>query len=202
MSGDVLDPHSLLEEMVRIPSPTGEEEPLGLWLAERLSSAGFAAERDRVGNVIATWGEGERELLLLGHMDTAPGALEVHREGHRLHGRGAVDAKGPLAAAICAVARQPQDAGGRRLTVIGAVEEEGSSKGAWHLVNRRAPEELVVLEPSGWDAITVGYKGSMRLHYEIVQPAAHGAGPSPSAGDRAVGFIRRLQDHTAQVNVD
>ena len=44
-----------------------------------------------------------------------------------------------LAAAITAVARQPAGAA-CRFTIIGAVEEEGSSRGARHLVSRRAPD--------------------------------------------------------------
>src|SRR5207245_825261 len=130
----------------------------------------------------------------LGHMDTVPGFIPVRREGNRLFGRGAVDAKGPLAAAITAVARQPAGAA-CRFTVIGAVEEEGSSRGARHLVNRKAPDQLVILEPSGWDAVTLGYKGSLKVRYRLSQPLGHGAGPNESAADRAIAFIRKVQDH-------
>jgi len=186
----------LLEEMVSIPSPSTQERELGQWLLTRLRGMGFAAKRDEVGNVIAFWGSGPREVLLLGHMDTVPGFIPVRREGQRLFGRGAVDAKGPLAAAITAVARQPAGAN-CRFTIIGAVEEEGSSRGARHLVNRRPPDQLVILEPSGWDAVTLGYKGSLKVRYRLSQPMGHGAGPNESAADRAIAFVRRVQDHAA-----
>ncbi|TMD65203.1 MAG: M20/M25/M40 family metallo-hydrolase, partial [Chloroflexi bacterium] len=145
----------LLEEMLAIPSPSTQERALGQWLVSRMRGMGFAARRDEVGNIVAFWGSGPREVVLLGHVDTVPGFIPVRREGDRLFGRGAVDAKGPLAAAITAVARQPVGTGWR-FTVIAAVEEEGSSRGARHLVNRRAPNQLVILEPSGWDAVTLG----------------------------------------------
>src|SRR5438552_14671740 len=186
----------LLEEMVSIPSFSTQERELGQWLVARLRGMGFAASRDEAGNVVAFWGSGPREVMLLGHIDTVAGFIPVRREGNRLFGRGAVDAKGPLAAAITAVARQPAGAGWR-FTVIGAVEEEGSSRGARHLVNRRAPDQLVILEPSGWDAVTLGYKGSLRLRYRLSVPMGHGAGPNQSAGDQAIAFIRRVQDHAA-----
>src|SRR5207248_1575975 len=186
----------LLEEMVSIPSFSTQERELGQWLVARLRAMGFAASRDEAGNVVAFWGSGPREVMLLGHMDTVAGFIPVRREGNRLFGRGAVDAKGPLAAAITAVARQPAGAG-CRFTVIGAVEEEGSSRGARHLVSRRPPDQLVILEPSGWDAITLGYKGSLKLRYRLSQPLGHGAGPNESAADRAIAFVRRLQDHAA-----
>ncbi len=186
----------LLEEMLSIPSSSTQERELGQWLVARLRAMGFAARRDEAGNVVAFWGSGAHEVLLLGHMDTVPGFIPVRREGNRLFGRGAVDAKGPLAAAITAVARQPAGAA-CRFTVIGAVEEEGSSRGARHLVNRKAPDQLVILEPSGWDAVTLGYKGSLKLRYRLSQPLGHGAGPNESAADRAIAFIRKVQDHAA-----
>lgn len=186
----------LLEEMVSIPSVSTQERELGQWLVTRLRGMGFAAKRDEVGNVIAFWGSGPREVLLLGHMDTVPGFIPVRRKGQRLFGRGAVDAKGPLAAAITAVSRQPAGAA-CRFTIIGAVEEEGSSRGARHLVNRKPPDQLVILEPSGWDAITLGYKGSLKLRYRLSKPMGHGAGPNESAADQAIAFVRRVQDHAA-----
>ena len=186
----------LLEEMLRIPSPSTQERILGQWLVSRMRGMGFAARRDDAGNVVGYWGSGPKEVMLLGHIDTVPGFIPVRREGNQLRGRGAVDAKGPMAAAITAVARQPVGSG-YRFTVIGAVEEEGSSRGARHLVNRRAPDHLIVLEPSGWDAVTLGYKGSLRLRYRLAQPMGHGAGPLASAGDRAIAFIRRVQDHAS-----
>jgi LysW-gamma-L-lysine carboxypeptidase len=187
----------LLEQMLAIPSPSTQERALGQWLVSLMRGMGFAARRDDAGNVIGYWGNGPREVMLLGHVDTVPGFIPVRREGGRLYGRGAVDAKGPLAAAITAVARQPIGTG-CRFTVIGAVEEEGSSRGARHLANRRPPDQLVILEPSGWDAVTLGYKGSLRLRYRLSLPMGHGAGPNESAADQAIAFIRRVQDLAEQ----
>jgi LysW-gamma-L-lysine carboxypeptidase len=187
----------LLEQMLAIPSPSTQERALGQWLVSLMRGMGFAARRDEAGNVIGYWGNGPREVMLLGHIDTVPGFIPVRREDGRLYGRGAVDAKGPLAAAITAVARQPVGTG-CRFTVIGAVEEEGSSRGARHLANRRPPDQLVILEPSGWDALTLGYKGSLRLRYRLSLPMGHGAGPNESAADQAIAFIRRVQDLAGQ----
>jgi LysW-gamma-L-lysine carboxypeptidase len=188
------DSFDLLTDMVRIPSVSREERELGAWLLSQLTHLGFTARQDEVGNVIAERGTGPREIVLLGHMDTVPGIIPVRREGDRLFGRGTVDAKGPLAAAISAVARRPPSAT-HRCTIIAAVEEEGSSRGARHLRSRPAPDHLIILEPSGWDAVTLGYKGSMSVRYRLDQSVAHGAGPTASAADGAIAFIRRVQDH-------
>src|SRR5256886_17102244 len=93
----------LLEEMLSIPSPSTQERQLGQWLVSRLRSMGFAARRDEAGNVVAFWGSGPREVLLLAHIDTVPGFIPVRREADRLFGHDAVEAKGPTAALIPAV---------------------------------------------------------------------------------------------------
>ena len=98
----------LLLEMLAIPSPTGSEWRLAAALRDRLAGAGFDAEIDPAGNVVAGWGDGPREVMLLGHLDTVPGTIPPRREAGRIFGRGSVDAKGPLAAAITAVALQPE----------------------------------------------------------------------------------------------
>ena len=192
----------LLDEMLQIPSVTGAESELAAWLAGRLDGLGFQAKTDEAGNLVATRGGGPAEIVLLGHLDTVPGVIPVRREGNRLRGRGAVDAKGPLAAAITAITRQPQGAA-VRYTLIGAVEEEGGSRGAYHLQagHRAAPAHLIVLEPSGWDAITLGYKGSLHFSYRLAQAMAHGSAPSGSAVDQAIAFVRALQDHAEMVSV-
>ena len=87
--------------------------------------------------------------------------------------------------------------------MIGAVEEEGSSRGAYHLLasGRPAPDHLIALEPSGWDALTLGYKGSLHAGYLLRQAMAHGSAPSGSAVDQAIAFVRSLQDHAEMISV-
>ena len=197
-----LDGVRLLTEMVHIDSPSGDEHALAEYLVRRLEPAGFDVHRDPAGNVVATWGDGADTVALVGHMDTAPGRVPVRRDGSVLHGRGAVDAKGPLAAALTAVSRLPRDRG-RRYVVVGAVEEEATSRGAHALAgSMRSPGALIILEPSGWDGITIGYKGSLRLRWSRRQQTGHGAGPLPSAPDHAFEFVRLLQDHASSWSGD
>lgn len=186
-----LDATSLLTTMVNIPSPTGSESELAATLVDVLGDAGFSTHRDAVGNVVASWGDGATEIMLVGHIDTVPGIVPVREENGRLYGRGTVDAKGPFAAAAVAVSRQPK--GHRyRFTLVGAVDEEGDSQGALHLSQRVAPAHLIVLEPSGWDAVTLGYKGMLRLRVSVDQNVGHGAGQEPSAADRVYRLVQWL----------
>ena len=194
---------AFLEELLTIPSPTGEEDAVAGYLIEQMAALGFEAGRDEAGNAVGTIGNraAAREIVLLGHMDTVPGHIPVRKDGGRLHGRGAVDAKGPLAAFVLAAARTAGKLDSVRVVVIGAVEEEGDARGARHLARTMAsPWCTIIGEPSGWEGITLGYKGVLSLEYRLVQPASHSAGQEPTAAERAVGFWNRLTAHTEAVN--
>ena len=93
-----------------------------------MAERGFRASVDDAGNAVGEIGEGSMHVVLLGHIDTVPGEIAVRVEEGELVGRGAVDAKGPLAAFVAAATNR---VAGVRVTVVGAVEEESpTSAGA------------------------------------------------------------------------
>jgi len=187
--------------MVSIYGPAGHEAEIGQYLVSAMRQAGFQAHVDEVGNAIGELGAGSRSIVLLGHMDTVPGFIQVREEEGRLYGRGAVDAKGPLATFIAAAAAYgpPADA---RLTIIGAVEEEGSSRGARHVVGRHRPDFAIIGEPSGWDHVCLGYKGSLWINYSLSVERFHSAGQGQTAAESAVAFWNQVNDFAAHFNAD
>ena len=194
---------AFLEELLRIPSPSGEEGAVAEYLLGRMAALGFRVRRDEVGNVVGTLGnlEAERAIVLLGHMDTVPGLIPVRWGGDRLYGRGAVDAKGPLAAFVLAAARVAPRLHSVRLLVIGAVEEELHGRGARHLVRTMQPPDCVIIgEPGGWEGITLGYKGMLSVDYRLVQPGGHSAGERPSPAEKAVTFWNQLMTYSEELN--
>lgn len=141
-----------------------------------------------------------RELLLLGHIDTVRGFPRVREQDGRLYGRGAVDAKGPLAAfATAAALVGPRP--GWRIMVAGAVEEEAAtSKGARHLAGRRRPDLVVIGEPTGWQRVALGYKGRLLADVEFQRMMSHTAGPAASAPELAFAYWRRVQELVEELN--
>jgi LysW-gamma-L-lysine carboxypeptidase len=202
MSISDADAVALLADVLRVPSPCGQEDAVAAVLMAAMQRAGFEAQRDEAGNVIGTVGrEGGSEAVILGHMDTVPGLVPVEEREGSLYGRGSVDAKGPLVAGLVGAARAAPTTRAR-LTVIGAVQEEGPSVGAHHLTARPAPDFLVVAEPSSWDSVVLGYKGSQRFTITISQPSGHTAGPLTSAPEHAVGFWKDLTSWCAAQTPD
>ncbi len=193
---------ALLRGLVERYTPTGGEQPVAAHLADHFHRAGLEADIDGAGNFIGCAGPGPVEVALLGHIDTVPGEIPVREENGRLYGRGAVDAKGPMATFASAALRLAADGAlaNTRLLVIGAVAEEGGSDGARHIASRYRPQHLVIGEPGGWDSIVLGYKGSLRIEYRLERTTRHSAGPDESAPEVAVAFWQQLSAWCTEVN--
>ncbi len=199
MTPQIPDEVSLLTGLLQAYSPTNHESEAVNYLVDQMRGLGCRSVADAIGNAVGWRGEGPNEIVLLGHIDTVPGEIPVHQDGDRLYGRGSVDAKGCLACFTSAAARVELPPGWR-LTVIGAVGEEGDSRGARYLVDKHTPRYVVIGEPSSWDRITLGYKGSQWFSYQLTQPLTHTASRTESVCETAVNFWNTLSDHAAKAN--
>lgn len=183
----------LLCRLVEIPSLSGEEANAVSFLLGAMDSLGFRTRTDAAGNAIGEIGEGPGHIVLLGHIDTVPGDIPVRIDDGILHGRGAVDAKGPLATFVSAAARAAADT--IRITVVGATGEESiGSPGAKEVATWTPPDYCIIGEPSGWSAICLGYRGTASFVYEIRQASRHTAGPGDSVAEQGVAYWNALSD--------
>ncbi|WP_424951219.1 [LysW]-lysine hydrolase [Deinococcus sp.] len=176
----------LLTRAISIPSVSGQEGEVAGYLTDWMSARGFSAHIDAAGNAVGERGGGPHTVLLLGHIDTVPGeiAVRVDAEGV-LHGRGSVDAKGSFCTFVAAVAGLGHETLRlARFVCVGATEEEvPSSRGAHFAAGQYHPDAVLIGEPSGWEGLTLGYKGRLVLHAEVTKPNFHTAGEGHSAGD-------------------
>lgn len=205
---------TLLSQLVSIPSPSEQEAATATCLAGWMNEHGLTAFVDEAGNAVGIKGDGPKEILLLGHIDTFPGEVPVRREGNLLYGRGAVDAKGPLCTFAVAAAATSVPAGWR-IAVVGAVEEEcATSKGARYVLAQRRGEEgktrghakiassshpafCIIGEPSHWDRITLGYKGRLLMDVVLRAPFSHSAGEGQLPAEQAVDLWRQVEQFCA-----
>jgi LysW-gamma-L-lysine carboxypeptidase len=187
-----MDELALLEGLLQLYSPTGQETEAVNYLVAQMRAAGLEAFVDEAGNAVGMCGAGDESVMLLGHIDTVPGFIPVTREGDVLRGRGAVDAKGPLVCFVVAAARAREAFANKRLIVIGAVGEEGDSRGAHFIKDKYQPAFTIIGEPSGWEKITLGYKGSAWFEYTARRALAHTSAQNESACEAAVSFWNRV----------
>jgi len=192
---------ALLHDLVATASPSHEEAAASQLLVDWMANNGYdQAFVDEAGNAVGIIGNGSREVVLLGHIDTFGGTVPVRIEGRTLYGRGSVDAKGSLAtfAAAAVQAALPDDL---RVVVIGAVEEEASSsKGARYAATQYQPDFCVIGEPSSWDRITLGYKGRLLLRWRWEGALAHSASAVTSPPEHAVAYWQHVTNYVNELN--
>ena len=196
------DAVDLLEQIVRIPSVSGSEQAVAQFIVRTFEQHGIPARVDAFGNTIAELAGVGPRIVLLGHMDTVPGDIPVRWEDGRLFGRGSVDAKGPLVAFMAAMFRLAKVEQRPSITFVGCVEEEvASSKGAHGIANTLpAPDSCIVGEPSGWDGITLGYKGFLQARVRCASEHAHSAHAVRTAADQICRAWMSVSEATEEWN--
>jgi LysW-gamma-L-lysine carboxypeptidase len=202
----------VLVDLVGTPSVSGDERNAVACFVRHAAALGFETEIDGAGSGIATRrgagvapDEGGVEILLLGHIDTVPGEIDVRLEadgsgGMVLHGRGSVDAKGPLAAMLVAASRATLPPGVCVRVCAAVGEETPHSVGARLIARTFRPDACIIGEPSGWDGVTLGYKGRLVVRLEVARDSHHSAGPEASASDVAHGIWSRVMEMVARIN--
>ncbi|MDA3903153.1 MAG: M20/M25/M40 family metallo-hydrolase [Desulfuromusa sp.] len=156
-----IDPQRLrqtLMEMVDIYSPSGKEEDIQLYLEERLAAAGIPVRRQEVEderfNLVATMGQGEPSLYLVGHVDTVA-AWDIDEyaaveEWGIVRGLGSADMKGGCAAMVeawLALATLPEEQR-PALGLLLVVGEEENGDGSARFLQDQQPEWVVIGEPT------------------------------------------------------
>jgi acetylornithine deacetylase len=183
----------LTRALIDIPSVTGEEAEVAGFLADFLRPLGYNVELQTVevnrSNVIATTGSAPH-FVFSTHMDTVPPAIPSSENADYIHGRGACDAKGIIAAQIFA-AETLRAEGMDQIGLLFTVDEELGSVGA--ITANKHPiasqcRYLINGEPTD-NLLAVGTKGSMRLRLSTKGVAAHSAYP-----ERGESAIEKLLD--------
>ena len=206
----------LLRELIALPSvnpaflppgdPRAGEQRVADFLAAITARAGLDVEVQEVfplrANLLARlapWGKTRQRILLAPHLDTVGGeSPEIFRprEKHgRLHGRGACDTKGSVAAMLTALielARSARRPGQTEIVFAGLADEENGQGGSRALVAKGFKADLAIVgEPTRLQIVTA-HKGDLWLQLERRGKAAHGA--RPELGRNAVHAMARIVD--------
>jgi acetylornithine deacetylase/succinyl-diaminopimelate desuccinylase-like protein len=134
---------------------------------------------------------GGRSLMLNAHLDTVGTAgmaapFSARFEDGQLHGRGALDMKGSLAAIMLA-GREAARSGLRGDVIVAAVaDEEAGSIGMQAVLERVRTDAAIVAEPT-WLRLAIAHRGFVGLEVEVAGRAAHGSRP-----ERGIDAIVRM----------
>jgi len=170
---------TLLEESLKIYSPSGQEKEFSDFLFNTVTDYGFLnVTRDSANNVIGEIGEGGPVLLLCGHMDTVPGLINVEIKDNVIYGRGASDAKSSLISMLIAASSFKDKLKTGKIIFAAVTDEEGTGAGIRELIKGNIKPDCAIFgEPSGIDKITVGYKGRFSVKFSCNTPSVHASAP-------------------------
>jgi succinyl-diaminopimelate desuccinylase len=207
MSEDLV---ALALDLLRIPSPIGEERALADLVEARLAALGPAVRQERIGQSVVARVDrpgARRTVALFGHLDTVPGhaADPVRLDGDRLHGCGASDMKGGLAVMLAlladaaAAAGRPAGPDAAGLVCVFYDREEGSYADSGLgpvLAGSRllgGIDAAFCLEPTAGE-VQVGCLGAMHARVRFAGRAAHSARPwqGENAIHKAAPFLARI----------
>lgn len=200
------------QDLIRIPSPPGREGEVADRVIREFEALGFdGVERDEAGNVIGRvkGRSGGPAVLLNAHLDVVaegdprewehPPFGGVVADGH-LHGRGAMDIKGPLALMTYAAAAT----GGRLdgdVIVAHTVFEERGGLGMKHLLESgRVDPAVVVIGESTHGDVCIGHRG--RAELEVVLRGLAGHASAPSRARNALDVLPAVLDAVRFVAAD
>lgn len=190
-----------VERVVRAESPTQDKlavdrcgEVFQSLFAEHLGLAAEVIPMETTGNHLRfTYGEGDEQILILGHMDTVwdIGRLSYRVEGNKAYGPGILDMKSGIIQAIWAV-KAVKELGidlQKKVVFLCTSDEETGSDSSRTYIEQEALKSSVVLvvEPAvaNTGALKTSRKGVGHFHMRIKGKASH-AGNHHEEGISAV----------------
>ena len=196
-----------IEALVAIESPSDDPAAVnrcGRELASRLEAIGAAVtpipSTTAGDHLRASFGSGDRQVLLLGHFDTVwpvgqLARMPLKRDGGRLYGPGVFDMKAGIGLATLAM-RAVLDAGGFercRAVMLWTTDEEVGSRTSRALIETEATKSdaVLVFEPSlPGGGLKTSRKGVGQFEIVARGVSAH-AGLDPGKGVSAVRELAR-----------
>jgi len=207
---------SFVQEMVRIPSVTGEEDKIGKAFYQKMKNIGLdeveiiEAEPGRPNVIGRLKGVKKgKKLMFNGHMDVVPyGPLEEWDYppcsgkiiNGRMYGRGTVDMKSGTSASVLAV-EIIKELGiplkGEVLLTAVCDEEVGGAKGIKYLIEKGyiKADMGINCEATNLKTLDIAHKGIYQCDVTIYGKAIHGSRPwlGINAIDKAVDVLNRIK---------
>ncbi len=191
--------------LIQTPSLSGQEDGVARLVFEEMTKLGFRVQVDAFGNVVGTISARPGPTVLLdAHMDTVGvSSSELwtrnpwgERVGERIYGRGAMDMKGPLAAAIYGIAALRSRLERGTVAVSATVAEELVEGPALEKVAERLRPDFVVICEATSLKLARGQRGRAEVRVEVFGKPTHSSRPElgVNAAQAMVDVAHALRD--------
>ncbi len=207
-----------LQDLISIPSPSGEEGDVASFLADKMNEFNYTTARvdalnDAMGTIKGTGGG--RSFLLNGHIDHVPvgemidpysGKImdgeELGDHGEVIYGRAACDMKGAVAAMVLA-GRAMNELGirlkGDYMVAGVAFEEVGGAGTKSTIIDSQFLADVVLIGEATDMQLSLGHRGSMKFGVTVHGRACHASAPERgiNALYKAMKMITKIKDELA-----
>jgi putative selenium metabolism hydrolase len=203
---------SVLSDLIKIPSVSGDEEKLIRFLEKECHSCGVDdVQVDNFGNIVARIGKGKPVIAFDAHIDTVDiGQKELwsfepfsgHIKDNKVFGRGTSDQKGGMASMLTAIKILKELSTDLPFTLyfVGSVLEEDCDGLCWQYIikeDKIVPDLVVLTEPTD-GKINRGQRGRMEI--EIVATGISCHGSAPERGDNAIYKLAPIIEAVEKLN--
>ena len=192
----MLTVEKLLEDLINIPSISGDEVKVGDYLFDLLQHQKFQVKKQFVDqnrfNLVANIGE--PKIYFSAHMDTVPPFLAFNQDVDFIYGRGACDTKSSIASMII-TAIKAKDNGLNNFGLIFTVAEETNFDGVKSLIDSKINIPFVVVgEPTACNLVN-GHYGILNIKISSQGKAAHTSQPQQgiNAIDLLIAAINKIK---------
>ncbi len=185
-------------DLIRLPGLSGEERAVAERVRDEMSALGYDdVHIDDAGNVIGRIRGGPGNAVMLScHLDAVDvgdpgtwqhGPFEADLDDEFLHGRGAMDIKGPLAIQTYAAAHFGEDRPPGDIWVAHTVYEERGGWGMERLLESGEvrPAAVIIGESTNGD-VCIGHRGRAEIIVEIEGVAGHASAPERASNPLAL----------------
>jgi len=205
----------VLQEFIRVPSPSGQEKACGEKVGEAMRAAGFDTVKvDALGDAMGVLkgSRGGRSILMNGHIDHVPvgdmvdpysarlmDGASFGTKGEVIYGRAACDMKAGVAAMVMAGAYL-KDAGIKlrgdyKVAAVGQEEVGGAGTVSTIDKDQFLADVVLIGEATNMD-LALGHRGSMKMSITVKGRSCHASAPERgiNALYKATDLITRIRN--------
>ena len=211
----------ILKELIQIKTenPPGRTIEAVDYLVKEFDKSGIHSEvqeyAEGKANIIAEYGEGEKTVIITGHLDTVPSGNEekwtyppfegVEDKG-RIYGRGSTDMKGAVAAYVSIMKKLKENEVRlkKKIIFLGTADEEIGMDGSLFAKNAGIMEncEFVLIGEPTENKIGIAEKGTLWIKVSVKGKSAHGSTPhlGISAIEGAAKLLQRMKEAVPELD--
>ncbi|RLF52775.1 MAG: acetylornithine deacetylase [Thermoplasmata archaeon] len=175
----------MLMQLLSIDSPSKSEEEIAKFISNFIRNIGFDVIIDEIGNVVV---KGNEKIVVATHIDTIKRKIKIRKEGNKIYGTGACDAKASVASLLLFLQKIKK----LNFTIAFLCDEEEDAKGSEFFLKSCDAEIAVIMEPTSLKLCNY-HAGNIEAIFEVYGEEMHGSFCSKNAIENAIEMFHKIK---------